>query len=86
MVRIKVKVGPKGQIVIPKVFRDEYNISYGDDLIMKENNQVLMIEKPIENIVEKLENFAKKIKIRNFDVHEIEKEYEERWKKSRNST
>ena len=30
MVRINVKVGPKGQIVIPKVVREEYNISPGD--------------------------------------------------------
>ncbi len=86
MVSIKTKVGPKGQVVIPKVFRDEYNISPGDELVFEEGNNVLLIEKPKEDIVKKFENFAKKIKLREFDLHDIEKEYEERWKRSQHST
>jgi len=85
MVRIKTKVGPKGQIVIPKVFRDEYNISPGDEIMIEENNNLLVIEKPQEDIIKKLENFAKKIKLRKFNIHAIEEEYEERWKKSQHS-
>ncbi len=87
MVRIKTRVGPKGQIVIPKVFRDEYNISPGDDITIEENNQMLVIEKPKEDIIKKLEAFAKKIRFREkIDVHAIEEEYEERWKKAQHST
>jgi len=85
MVRIKTKVGPKGQIVIPKVFRNEYNISPGDEIMIEESNNLLVIEKPQEDIVKKLENFAKKIKLRKFKIHAIEGEYEERWKKSQHS-
>ncbi len=38
MVRLRVKVGPKGQIVIPKMFRETYRI--------KENSYAIII--PIE--------------------------------------
>ncbi|MBP1912905.1 AbrB/MazE/SpoVT family DNA-binding domain-containing protein [Thermococcus stetteri] len=32
MVSIRLKVGPKGQIVIPKVFREAYGIKEGERL------------------------------------------------------
>ena len=87
MVSIKTKVGPKGQIVIPKVFRDEYNISPGDEVLIKEENQALLIEKPKEDIVKKLREYAQKIRFRGkIDPHAIEEEYEERWKKTQRST
>ncbi|MBI2499612.1 AbrB/MazE/SpoVT family DNA-binding domain-containing protein [Candidatus Woesearchaeota archaeon] len=87
MVRIKTKVGPKGQIVIPKVLRDEYNIFPGDEVIIEENNQTLILEKPKEDIVKKLEAFAKKIRFEGkINIHAIEEEYEERWKKAQHST
>jgi len=87
MVRIKTKVGPKGQIVIPKILREEYNISPGDEVIIKENNDTLILEKPKEDIVKKLEEMAKKIRFnKKINVHAIEEEYEERWKKAQHST
>ncbi|MBI2671827.1 AbrB/MazE/SpoVT family DNA-binding domain-containing protein [Candidatus Woesearchaeota archaeon] len=86
MVRINVKVGPKGQIVIPKVFRNEYNISPGDEIVLRENNQNLVIEKKEDPIVE-MEKLAKSINYnKKIDMHAIEEEYEERWKKIRHTT
>ena len=86
MVSIKARVGPKGQIVIPKVLRDEYNISPGDDVIMREDHQAIVIEKP-QDPVEALRELAKKLKIRKrVDVHAIEEEYEERWGKKKLTT
>lgn len=35
LVRIKVKVGPKGQIVIPKIFREAYRIKEGGYVILE---------------------------------------------------
>ena len=35
MVRIRVKVGPKGQIVIPKIFREAYRIKEGGYVILE---------------------------------------------------
>ena len=86
MVRIRTKVGPKGQIVIPKVFRDEYNISPGDEVIFEENNQALLVKRYKEDIVKFFEETAKKIKLRKFDLHAIEEQYEERWKKAQRYT
>ena len=86
MVGIRTKVGPKGQIVIPKIFREEYDITPGDEIMIKEDNKTLFIEKPQEDIVKKLEAFAKKIKLKKFNIHAIEGEYEERWKKAQHST
>ncbi|MBS3171128.1 AbrB/MazE/SpoVT family DNA-binding domain-containing protein [Candidatus Woesearchaeota archaeon] len=85
MVRINVKVGPKGQIVIPKVVREEYNISPGDKIVIKENDQKIIIEKPTDPILE-LERISKEIKFREkIDVHSIEEGYGERWKKRKHT-
>ncbi len=35
MVRIRIKVGPKGQIVIPKIFREAYRIKEGGYVILE---------------------------------------------------
>ena len=81
MVRINTKVGPKGQIVIPKVFRDEYNISPGDKIIIRETENKLVIEKP-KNPIDILEKIAKTIQFnKKIDPHIIEEEYEKKWKK-----
>lgn len=52
-----VKVGEKGQIVIPKDMRDMFNIKAGDTLlVLADINQGLAIVKPDEYI-----NFANEI-------------------------
>ena len=45
MVSISVRVGPKGQLVIPKVFRDEYDLAPGDVVAIKGKDNKLFIEK-----------------------------------------
>lgn len=54
----KVKVGERGQIVIPKEARDRFNIKPGDNLVIfgKDKNEKLIILK--ENI---MRNYALKI-------------------------
>ena len=85
MGRINVKVGLKGQIVIPKVFRDEYNISPGDEIVLMENSNNLVIEK-ISDPIKKMEEWAKEIKWnKKINLHAIEEEYEERWKKAQHN-
>ncbi len=85
MVSIRMKVGPKGQVVIPKVIRDEYNINPGDNIMFREENNKTIIEKdkidPIA-VFKKAAKSKKKIKFK-FDPHAIEMEYEERWRKVR---
>ena len=43
MVKLRVKVGPKGQIVIPKVFRDIYRIKVGGTAILEPLEDGLLI-------------------------------------------
>lgn len=43
LVRIKVKVGPKGQIVIPKIFREAYKIREGGYVILEPGNGELIL-------------------------------------------
>ncbi len=58
MVSIRLKVGPKGQIVIPKVFRDAYGIKKGGEVIIEPTEEGLIIKRkktPEELINELLE-------------------------------
>ncbi len=41
-----VRVSSKGQIVLPKSFRDKTGISDGDYIYIEEINGILLIEKP----------------------------------------
>ena len=43
MVRIRVKVGPKGQIVIPKVFREAYRFREGSYVVVEPMDEGLLI-------------------------------------------
>ncbi|WFO74742.1 AbrB/MazE/SpoVT family DNA-binding domain-containing protein [Desulfurococcaceae archaeon MEX13E-LK6-19] len=43
MVKLRVKVGPKGQIVIPKVFREAYRIKEGGYAIIEPTENGLII-------------------------------------------
>ncbi len=45
MVYVSVKVNEKGQIVIPKVFRDSYGIEPGSEITLGEKNNELVIGK-----------------------------------------
>ncbi len=87
MVRISTRIGPKGQLVIPKVFRDEYNLHPGDAVVVKEEDHQLVIEKP-KDPVATLAAIAERVDFRGkLDLRMIkEGKYEERWKKSQPTT
>lgn len=59
MVTIKMKVGPKGQVVIPKVLRDEKKIFPGDEVVFDSLNEGILIEKPKRDVVADFERIAK---------------------------
>ena len=46
MVEMIVKVGPKGQILIPKVLRDEYGINPYGKVTLKESEEGIVVAKP----------------------------------------
>jgi AbrB family looped-hinge helix DNA binding protein len=39
------RVGPKGQVVLPKTLRDRHGIEPGDEVVVDENEQVITIRK-----------------------------------------
>jgi AbrB family looped-hinge helix DNA binding protein len=47
LVELRIKVGPKGQILIPKVFRDRYGLKEGDAVVIEpEEDGVLIRGRP----------------------------------------
>ena len=85
MVKLEVKLGLKGQIVIPKIFRDEINIYPGSRAIMSLQEEKIIIEKKqARDIIELLgrisEEATKKRKGKKLEVNPraIFEQYEKR--------
>lgn len=86
MIKIKRKIGPKGQIVLPKDVREQFNLKTGTDVIFSVEDQKIIIETP-KNHKEIIEEFCtlpenmKKRKIYPKQIKElIEDQYEERFR------
>lgn len=83
ILRTKMKVGPKGQVVIPKEIRDEQKIFPGDVVFIELSDKGIIIEKPRRDVVAEFERIAKSIKFRG--KVDSDKDYEEmieqRWSK-----
>ncbi len=91
MVRIikkKGTVGPKGQVVIPKVFRDAEKINPGNEVMFELIDDGILIKKEEDhNPIKLMEEIAKSISKKHKKiVIDSDKDYEEmleeRWKKS----
>lgn len=80
----RMRIGPKGQVVIPIYFRKKYNISPGDEVIVEETENGVLIGKPAIDIVKIAENAAKHInaKKRTTDADYYE-QIEQRYKRTR---
>tara|TARA_Y100000310_G_scaffold330441_1_gene402066 strand:+ start:789 stop:1046 length:258 start_codon:yes stop_codon:yes gene_type:complete len=80
--RKKLKVGPKGQVVIPKTFRELKGISKGSNVIMEIHQDELII-KPVEkDPIKVFEEIAKKTNFKGYSKRDFGEEIEKRWKKS----
>ena len=83
ILKTKMKVGPKGQIVIPKEIRDEENIFPGDEVFVELSDKGILIEKPKKDAVAEFERIAKSGK--SIDKIDSDKDYAEmmkqRWDK-----
>ena len=76
-----MKVGPKGQVVIPKVFRKAFGIFPGSKVVFELRKDGILIGKPNVKIEKIAEEIAKSGSTKKIDVHEAYKEIEDRWKK-----
>jgi len=84
MIREEMKVGPKGQVVIPKVFRKSAGIHPGTRVVFSLKKEGILIEKPKSDTVEVFAKIAKMKKSRKIHPHDAyEGELEERFRKLR---
>ncbi|MBI4214909.1 AbrB/MazE/SpoVT family DNA-binding domain-containing protein [archaeon] len=67
MVSVSLVVGPKGQVVIPKLLRESYGVRPGSKVVIKEEGDKLVIQKPPEDLLKLVEEIRRKIG--KFDTH-----------------
>jgi AbrB family looped-hinge helix DNA binding protein len=85
MIRQKMKVGTKGQVVIPKIFRENMGIRPGSVVVFEMTSDGLLIERPAESAVAVFERIAKSGKpVKRIDADkDYEEMLEERWKRKK---
>jgi AbrB family looped-hinge helix DNA binding protein len=79
MIKEEMKIGPKGQVVIPKVFRKSLGLHPGTKVIFILKEGGILLEKPRENVLEVFKEIAesgKSVKIKPDEyVEELEKRF-----------
>ncbi|TET89504.1 MAG: AbrB/MazE/SpoVT family DNA-binding domain-containing protein [Methanomassiliicoccales archaeon] len=78
MIEITMKVGPKGQVVIPKVFRTAFKMAPGSDVIFAAEKDKLVLRRPATKATDLFEDIAKrrnkKLKMHPHEAYEEELE------------
>ncbi len=77
MIELEMKVGTKGQVVIPSVFRENFNIRPGDKVIFESNGDRLMIRRTDTGAVKTLKAIAERSGEAEVDS---DRDYDERMK------
>ncbi len=80
MIEEEMKVGPKGQVVIPKVFRKTIGIGPGSRVVFELRGNELLIKKPAVDVVKVFERIARSGKSVRVKPHEYVEELEERFR------
>lgn len=79
--RIKMRIGPKGQIVIPKIIREALGIQPGDEIVMEVREKELLMKPELdpEKFIEEFCSTGRKKLTRKTDLKRImEEEAEDR--------
>ncbi|HLC46090.1 MAG TPA: AbrB/MazE/SpoVT family DNA-binding domain-containing protein [archaeon] len=80
--RVKATVGPKGQVVIPKTFRDATGMTPGKQVLIGLSNQKVLIESRQESAVDSLRSLARLGKgVGKLSHKDFDSELEEKFKK-----
>ena len=79
LIEEEMKVGPKGQVVIPRTMRKALNISPGTKVLFKLDDGKLILEKPNFDAVAVLGKIANKINYnKKINPHQYEEELNQR--------
>ncbi|MBI2143100.1 AbrB/MazE/SpoVT family DNA-binding domain-containing protein [Candidatus Woesearchaeota archaeon] len=71
----KMRMGSKGQVVIPKMFRDDLGLKTGEEVIVERRENEVAIKKTASNIVEIARAIAMSGKKHKLTIDEIKKGY-----------
>jgi AbrB family looped-hinge helix DNA binding protein len=84
MIEEEMKVGPKGQVVIPRTMRKALKIEPGSKVLFRLEDDKMIVRKPAFDAVAVFERIAKEIHYNEqIDPHEAyEEELEERTKRA----
>ena len=83
MIEEEMKVGPKGQVVIPRAMRKALKIEPGSKVSFRLEDDRLILRKPAFDAVAVFERIAKEINYnQEIDPHAYEEELEERFKRA----
>lgn len=83
MIEEEMKVGPKGQVVIPRAMRKALKIEPGSKVSFRLEDDKLILRKPAFDAVAVFERIAKEINYnKEIDPHAYEEELEERFKRA----
>ena len=77
MIELEMSVGAKGQVVIPSVFRKNFNIRPGDKVIFESNGERLILRRAEKGTVKTLEKMASRVESVKVDS---DRDYEDRMK------
>jgi len=79
MLKEEMKIGPKGQVVIPKAFRKSLGLHPGNKVIFTLTEDGLLLEKPREDVTaifKEIANSGKTVKVKPHEyVEQLEKRY-----------
>ena len=83
MIEEEMKVGPKGQVVIPRTMRKALKIEPGSKVLFRLEDDKLILKKPAFDAVAVFERIAKEINYnKEIDPHAYEEELDERFKRA----
>ncbi len=83
----KMRMGPKGQVVIPKMFRDDFGLKPGEQVMVDYTGKEIVIRKTASNIAELARAIAmsgKRVKVTPELLKKLDKEeYEDKYERIR---